>query len=469
MSRWIPILALVLCCFCTFDARALILVGGSEPFSSRALPAGTDRLANLPTRFGHWEGPPFGGGDYHFEYAGNTAQFQKALDTFALIEAPRLELLVYDGVTSSVITRRQVDWEFEIWNKESFYRLNHPPNNITLSTSPWFRQPLPPPRLSLYLGDGKHIDWSAIHLPHQVTLLDRRVATSPWSSSGFGVIHAVVYDMATSRTLPGAILEVGSYDKSRQFQALDWRTANKAGEVVLKDIPAGNFAVQVRCKGYATREVGYYDNHGRTLGVFDRVSLSPASALKGRVTDSSGQPVVDATVGVSDLVGLDGMGYIQNPFNERSNAQTDAAGRFTLDPLPRGRVSLSVRKPGYHYFSFETHAIPGDVNIVMTGAGEIHGRVIGSPSAFNGPGSKAAKRPLIVQIEPLGGNKIGSWGGSMQLKEDGRFEFKDVPAGKYIITAQPNPMHGNEVTPPKPVTVEAGKTVEVEIPFSQAK
>ena len=51
----------------------------------------------------------------------------------------------------------------------------------------------------------------------------------------------------------------------------------------------------------------------------------------------------------------------------------------------------------------------------------------------------------------------------MQCKEDGSFEFKGVPLGEYIVIAKPNPMKEGEASSPKPVTITAGKTVEVEI------
>jgi len=48
------------------------------------------------------------------------------------------------------------------------------------------------------------------------------------------------------------------------------------------------------------------------------------------------------------------------------------------------------------------------------------------------------------------------------LEEDGSFEFKGVPLGAYTVIAKPNPMREGEALLPKPVTVTAGKTVEIE-------
>jgi len=46
--------------------------------------------------------------------------------------------------------------------------------------------------------------------------------------------------------------------------------------------------------------------------------------------------------------------------------------------------------------------------------------------------------------------------------QDGSFEFKGVPLGEYIVIAQPNPIKIGEALPPKPVTITAGKTIEIE-------
>ena len=51
--------------------EALILTGtGNQPVHDPGWPVGAVEVANLPSRIGWWEGPPFGGGEWHFEYPG---------------------------------------------------------------------------------------------------------------------------------------------------------------------------------------------------------------------------------------------------------------------------------------------------------------------------------------------------------------------------------------------------------------
>ena len=100
------VLGLLLVLLFASAAPALIMVQkGNEPTQDHNWPAGSLDVANLKTRLGFWEGPPFGGGQYCFEYRGDTAAFQAALDAFARIKAPKLELSVHEGPRESFILK----------------------------------------------------------------------------------------------------------------------------------------------------------------------------------------------------------------------------------------------------------------------------------------------------------------------------------------------------------------------------
>ncbi len=68
-------------------------------------------------------------------------------------------------------------------------------------------------------------------------------------------------------------------------------------------------------------------------------------------------------------------------------------------------------------------------------------------------------RRFLVELEPEGGGKLGSWGGSMRIKEDGSFAFKGVPPGAYVLVGRPNPMRKGEATDPQSIVITAGKAV----------
>src|SRR2546430_16842013 len=112
-------------------ASALIMVGrGNAPVHDNHWPAGALEVANLKSRVGWWEGPPFGGGQHCFLYRGDTATFQTALDLFAKIKSPELKLAVHEGPQHNQFLQEpkdrksddRVDWSFTVWNPQ---RWNH--------------------------------------------------------------------------------------------------------------------------------------------------------------------------------------------------------------------------------------------------------------------------------------------------------------------------------------------------------
>ena len=94
--------------------------------------------------------------------------------------------------------------------------------------------------------------------------------------------------------------------------------------------------------------------------------------------------------------------------------------------------------------------------IHMTSTGSVKGRVQLPPGGANGQ--------VDVSIAPEGGDKIGSWGGSMHAQDDGTFAFEGVPPGKYYVSTHPLIGDPAKESHARPVTVESGKTVEIEIP-----
>jgi hypothetical protein len=100
----------------------------------------------------------------------------------------------------------------------------------------------------------------------------------------------------------------------------------------------------------------------------------------------------------------------------------------------------------------------GDIGIKMTQTGSVHGKVTQS-------GGAPTDGPYLAEIKPEGGEKIGSWGGSTVVSADGTFEFKNVPPGKYVVTAlrNPGPVLKGKDPNAKTIGVTAGKTLDVEI------
>ena len=92
IKKTVPFFLLIVL-FCADFGISLIMTGGDKaialPYHGRGWPKGSIEMANLPTRISRWAGPPFGTGSmYEFEYqAENTDQLNRALETFAIIDA----------------------------------------------------------------------------------------------------------------------------------------------------------------------------------------------------------------------------------------------------------------------------------------------------------------------------------------------------------------------------------------------
>src|ERR1035438_6164855 len=107
-------------------ASGLIMSGrGNQPVNDAGWPEGALAMANFESRIGWWEGPPFGGGESHFLFCGNTEGFQDALAAFAAIRAPGLDLVIHDGPYEDNILKERVDWAFIVWVPASWRSEEH--------------------------------------------------------------------------------------------------------------------------------------------------------------------------------------------------------------------------------------------------------------------------------------------------------------------------------------------------------
>src|SRR5829696_5014347 len=166
-------------------AQGLIRVGrGNDPVKDNNWPAGAVELANLKTRVGWWEGPPFGGGQHNFLYRGDTKAFQEALDLFAKIRTPEMRVFVHPGTQESPFLRDEkdpkadtgVDWSFTVWTPESYHRLYNNPDTRFASGQAEFREALAGPRMDVYVGQGGGVDWKQVKVPANVKLSDERAS-----------------------------------------------------------------------------------------------------------------------------------------------------------------------------------------------------------------------------------------------------------------------------------------------------
>jgi hypothetical protein len=466
--RFVPIALIALL---TSTAHGLIMTGkGNEPVRDAGWPQGAVEIANLKTRVGWWEGPPFGGGQWQFLYRGDAAALNEALKAFAAIRAAKLEVVINDGPQTNQFLKDEkdpkantrVDWAFTVWVPNNWHRLFNNPRSTFGSDQPQFRQPVDPPRLEIYVTE--QLDWSKVKMPQGVVVTDRRAAAQGKELPAEGaVLVGDVFDMSSGKPIANAKFSVERRTNRGTYEEAASGTSDKDGRVTVPNIPAGVYRTVVSAPRYATRLVGYEEIRDRQI-VKKVVELSTAARLAGTVVDGEGKPAKDVKVRADSTMGIDGRGYSPP---DHLTVTTDEKGQFAFDGLPMGYTQIAAHSPTLYRADepFKLFDVgtpnpgmpPEPIVIKMVLSGGIKGKVV------NLPAGKA--EGASIHVEPVGGSKIGSWGGGSNLKADGSFEFKNVPPGEYVVSTKPMlpgiPKDPNART----IKVEGGKTVEVEVKY----
>jgi hypothetical protein len=229
---------------------------------------------------------------------------------------------------------------------------------------------------------------------------------------------------------------------------------NKRGICRIAKIPPGYYEVRVKAKGYASRKQGSYNNKRPEYYKF-KVGLAQPSYVKGIVTDMDGKPIEGVKVSAINIIGTDGFGY---PCVGDKSALTDKQGRFEIGSLPKGVMNVRCRAASLYLKNsiFEQYPIPSDeIKLTMTGTGIIRGKVVSKDG-------EAPSGDVYIHVRPPG-EQIGKWGGSRRCKGDGTFEFIGVPPGDYLVGTDVTLLTEGDRTSARLISVEAGKTYEVEI------
>lgn len=449
------------------EAAALIMGGeGNKPLADPGWPVGAAALINHPGRIAWWEGPPFGGGEWHAECRGDARALNAVLADFAKLGMKTRRVVVHDGIGQSTwlnpnadpakAAAAKVDWVFTVWQLANWERLRKLPADLN-PINPDDTANGPPARIDVFTGGG--LLWADVTVPDGLEVIDQRLVAHGFTEADGAVIEGKVVDLATQRPLPARMrLErVESQKGGYRYPLVAEAAADAQGRWVLRKVPAGWHRVVIGADGYLPRVVGYTRTDGEARWTSYEGELARPGPVSGRVTDEAGHPLADVDVRFADVVPRSGGRYEST--GEKST-RTDADGRFRYEGAPAGRATIWVRKPGYCRpgLGLPIQTPAGDVALSMKRSARIRITV-----DFAG---KARRGEYLAEIEPEGGAVVGSWGGSGRVDAEGRIAFEDVPPGKYRIRARPNPTDGTEEVGPVAVDLKGGETTEV---FLKAK
>lgn len=468
------IVLIIFCLIFLFPKVGMSLIEvfhGNDPIGDRGWAPGSVEMANLATRTGYWVGPPFGGGEYHFLYrCESTDDFNQALKTFAAIGAGKLELVVRNGPEYSFWLKEneeelskpenRIDWTFTVWNPESWNRLYNNPRSFFSSDHPNFKKPVATPRVDVYIGRGS-IVWEDVKIPKNLVVIDKRPGSISPKFADKGLVHGKVFDIATGKPIAGAKITLAKREGHRNWKEVMHGKTDEQGFCQISKIPLGYYEIRVGAEGYVPRKQANYDNKRPEYHQF-KIGLARPSYVKGTVTDQAGNPIEGVNISATNIVGPDGFGY--QCAGDRA-VTTDKQGRFEIRSLPEGTMSIRCRGKLLHLKNsiFERYSIPSDqIRLTMTGTGTIRGKVV----------DKDGKRPLgeiHLNIDPASEERLGKWGSAGRLSEDGTFDISGIPPGEYIIGTRPNPSRSYYKPNTIKITVEAGKTYELEIIHAEQK
>lgn len=389
------------------EALALITGGtGNRPIADPGWPQGAAALVNHPSRIAWWEGPPFGGGQWHAECRGDARAFNAVLADFARLDVKVKRLVVHDGVGESFWLNpnrepakrdgARVDWVVMVWQPASWERLRKLP--VDLNPVPrGGADKGPPAQIDVFTGGNVH--WADVTVPPGLEVDDQRLEAHGFTPADGSVLEGTVIDLATKQPVAARVrLERVEPQQSgyRYTKAVE-AAAEARGRWVVRKAPVGWFRVVAEADGYVSRVLGYVQLDDQPGWRSYDGGLSRPGPVSGRVTDDEGRPLAGVDVRIGDVTSGD-TGRYETPRD--SPWRTDADGRFRADELPLGRATVWVSRDGYCRpgLGLPITLPSNDVALTMMKSAEVHISV-----DFTG---KERPGGYVVHMVPEGGEAV---------------------------------------------------------------
>ncbi len=337
-------------------AFGVITGGKDEPMKVLGCPRGSLELANLPTRIAWWEGPPFGGGQYHFEYSGRTADLQKAIDLFAKVESQRSQVVIRAGVHTSFWLgiqdqgkKHPIDWEFVAWVPKNWQHLRDARAGL-----------LPPgeegeaPLTVLNIFVTERIDWKALNFPPGLAIADERLEAHGIAAEQGAAIQGQVLDSA-GNPIADAVVTVGKDTNERKG------SSDSKGQFLITKISEGNHQIIVAANGFASKDLYYHAFNASTYRSFE-IALAKAANITVRVVDQQDKPLSGIDIRITHCRDQQGNYY---RFAGPQQYRSDSNGECVVRDVPEGSIKFMSRTRGYYYNSVLNEHNTGESPITL--------------------------------------------------------------------------------------------------------
>jgi hypothetical protein len=425
---------------------------------------GAEVIFNTPARVAWWEGPPFGGGQWHAECRGDAKALSAVLANFAKLKVKSKQVVVHDGVGRSFwlnpnnqAAKRdaaKIDWIFMVWQPASWQRLRKLPADLNPTGSKDAADG-PPSQIDVYTAGN--IKWADVVVPRRLKIVDNRLEARGFSPADGAVLEGTVTDLATKKPLVTAKMRLERLETQKggyRYTSVAHAETDIAGRWVLKKTPPGQYRVIIEADGFVPRVIGYAQINDQPRWQAYDGGLARPALVTGRVTDDAGRPLEGVEVRLQDVT-ANHDGRYETALS--STFKTDADGRFRAEQMPVGRTTIWVYKRGY--------CRPGLGRQITTPAEGIELSMIKSGRVVVTVDFTGKKRPAgyMVSIEPEGGEAVGKYGGSGNINPKNQMTFEEVPPARYVIRGRPNPSSAGQETEPVTIDLKGGTAAEVKL------
>jgi protocatechuate 3,4-dioxygenase beta subunit len=241
------------------------------------------------------------------------------------------------------------------------------------------------------------------------------------------------------------------------------RNTDEGGHYEFTGLPAGTYRIAASKPGYSLPSDGPGPLERGNGGVMvdvdaddtrDRVdvTLRRWAALSGRLVDDDGEPVVDARVGLVVTRYVGGRRRIAG-FNAMT-ATTDERGEFRIFAVPDGQYLLVASTPSVAselpgavptFYPGTTEAAAGRFLRIAAGDDlrgldfplELTRTATVSGSLVNAAGQPTTGGRFTLVSEAAFATRVDA-----RIEADGKFQFQNVPPGRYVIQADRGRLSG---------------------------